>query len=330
MVNILDCTIRDGGYVNNWMFSTKQVRECYRALVKSHVDYMEIGFRDSIRTYSSVPVGPWKTCSESLIRSTIGDIYTPTTRLALMVNFENVNLDLFPPRKSSLVSMIRIAFHEKDLDGVLETAKHFKMLGYEVALNAMGISYYDEQSLRHFCEIVVESNADYAYIADTYGSLNQIRLARIWDIMSEYDVHVGYHAHNNLQKALSNAVYCIQKGAKLVDVTMHGMGRGAGNLCTELLLSEYSPLNVFPVVEYIADYLIHLDSLDKWGYSLVYFISGHLNIHPNYIWKMVQYNITDIRQIWEVASQIQESKRGNVFVVGLLDAAIESLDKNDD
>lgn len=335
---ILDCTIRDGGYINNWNFSKLQVKELYKTLAESNIDYMEIGFRDNLKTYNNKIVSKWKKSTDKIINETISDIYTVKTKIAIMINYGTSDLKDFSKKEDSLVSMVRVAFHKKDYKDAIKYISDIKDLGYIVCANAMGTCLYTDEEIKELSGLISENKIDYIYIADSYGSLTTDELEEITtkliNSFNELDFKpkLGFHAHNNTQRGLMNANKCIELEFDIIDSTMHGMGRGAGNLCTELLLSElskkYDKYNnncVKACVKYIYNYLLINDLNFKvnWGYDLIYFITAHFNIHPNYGWKLKEYNINDIDIIWNSIEKISASEYSGTFNIEYLNSLLE-------
>ena len=336
---ILDCTIRDGGYINNWNFSELQVKELYKTLLDANIDFMEIGFRDNFKMYNNKIVSKWKKSTDEIITNTIADVYSDKLKIAVMVNYgSSSNLSDFSNKSESLVSMIRVAFHKKDYEDAIKYLCNIKELGYIVCANAMGTCLYTNEEIDHLSKLVSENKIDYFYIADSYGSITTseienitVNLRKSFDKFN-FEPKLGFHAHNNTQRALMNANKCIELNFDIIDSTVYGMGRGAGNLCTELLLSDLSKNyperfnnnNVKEIVKYIYNFLMinNLYFQVKWGYDLIYFITAHFNVHPNYASKIKEYNINDIDIIWKIIEIISKSKYAGIFEVNYLNSLL--------
>ena len=329
----LDCTIRDGGYVNNWNFTMDQVRQCYIAVKCAGYEYMEIGFRDNLKIYRDHVVSKWKKCTDDIVYE-LNDIYSDETKLAVMVNYDNSEISDFAKKEDSLISLVRIAANRFSVLDACNYGKQIKSLGYKVSVNAMGISTYTDDEIKVLCEKIICNDIDYLYIADSYGSIDEIQLKTIINrirlnfsqIDSTYEYKLGYHGHNNTQRGLSNALVSIQNDIDIIDSTMFGMGRGAGNVCTELLISDLcrkypekfnSDKHLLPCLKFVSKYLCPQQAkIEKdvpWGYNIPYLISGHLECHPNYAMKMIEYGITDIEIIWKVTKKIVTDGKHNVF-----------------
>lgn len=340
-MSILDCTIRDGGYINNWNFTNEHVIELYKVLNKCDIKYMEIGFLENSDTkYNSKTKGKWRSINEELIKELMTPILSKT-ELAVMINYGYHDLKLVPAKSdSSIISLYRVAFHQKDIEEAMSYISELKKKGYVVSANAMGIINYTDEELLYLCDTVCANDIDYLYVADSYGSLtNNTLKSLITKIKSAlfdktFVPKLGFHAHNNTQRALSNALLCNEYNFDLIDTTMYGMGRGAGNLCTELYLSElfhqgittYTNKHIHKCVQYIFNHILKDKSYNTytWGYDIIYFITGHLNIHQNYGWKIKEYYISNIDVIWDILYIISKSDYSNKFNLTFIEDLITS------
>lgn len=328
MIKLLDCTIRDGGYVNNWDFSKDFVQDLCSALNKCNYDYMEIGFRNLQEIYNNNIPNIWRSCKEKDISFIDNNI-----KLAVMCDNSKFDINLF--NNKSKISMVRIAFHKDEIQSAINNAGKIKKLNYEVCLNAMGTILYNDVDLYKLCKGYLNSNSDYLYIADSYGCMNINDISSIKNKLVKYCkeidpdkiLKIGFHAHNNLQNGITNAMYCINNGFDIVDTTVMGMGRGAGNASTELLLSNISDkfeqsYNPHYIIEFINKHMSSEFITNRWGYNIPYFISGHLKCHPTYITKILEYKIFDYEKIWTIINNIVEAKKNNKFDIKYLDKTI--------
>lgn len=281
-VTILDCTIRDGGLVNNWNFSIEFVQEVYRALSLAGVDYMEIGYKNSRKYVSSEGVGPWRFCDESLLRETI--THKTNTKLSAVVDVGRVDLSELLPRRESLLDLIRVCCYIHEVDQAIELAEHIHQLGYETSINIMAVSTAPETSLTEALVRISRSPADLVYIVDSYGSLYNHDIMALIERFKQLSPgkKIGIHAHNNLQLAFSNTLLGAQMGAAFLDSSIYGMGRAAGNCPTELLVGsmKHSKYDLQPILKLIEERFVPLREQVEWGYLIPYTITGFLNEHP--------------------------------------------------
>lgn len=307
---ILDCTIRDGGYVNNWFFSTKFVREAYRLLSKSGVDVIEIGFRGTDKYFDPAKYGKFRFTSDDDILDAVNGIQG--IKIAVMADYGRISADDFSAVSDTPVDMVRIASHKNTIFQALEFLEKLKNKGYEVSLNAMGWANYSVYERNELVNELYNHDIDYIYAADSYGSIfpDQIE-SLITPLLGINNIKVGFHPHNNLQMSFANTISAINLGVDIVDSTLFGMGRGAGNLPTEILvyymqLANGEKYNVIPLLNFIELFVMPLYKAQPWGYQLPFMLSGINKCHPNYVSKLMnlkEYNIEDICKAVEIIKE---------------------------
>lgn len=307
---ILDCTIRDGGYVNNWEFDKKLVRDVYRTLSKSGVDFVEIGYRSTEKYLDKSKYGLWRFTPEEQIREATDNIVG--AKLSLMADYGGVDSNDFCEAKDSVVELIRIAAHKDKLKGSIDLLEQIKKKGYKVSLNAMGYANYSENERKDLVDLLKTAELDYVYIADSYGSLFPDQIAPLFEpILNIPDIKVGFHSHNSLQMAFANTLEAIRCGVHIIDCTIYGMGRAAGNLPTEIIISFLEEqgaerYNSIPVLNVIDRYFVSLQEENKWGYQLPYMLSGMYQCHPNYAKSLIDYKEFTIEDIWKALNYIKQ------------------------
>lgn len=285
-IKVLDCTIRDGGLMNDHRFDLDFVRACYATCCAAGVDYMELGYKADKTLYAAGEDGPWRFCQEDDLRRVIGD-EPPGVKLSAMADVGRTNYreDILPKEKSVL-DCIRVACYIHQIPGAIDMIKDAHDKGYETTLNLMALSTVPEHELRIALEEVVEkSPVNVLYVVDSFGALysEQIRdYVKLFLRIAGPGRQVGIHTHNNMQLAYANTIEAIVAGANRLDVTIHGLGRGAGNCPMELLLSFLKNPNyrVRPILECIEKHFFPLRKSIRWGYNIPYMISGAMNQHP--------------------------------------------------
>lgn len=287
-IRVLDATIRDGGLVNNFMFSDEFINALYRANVKAGVDYMEFGYKASKELFDVNKFGKWKFCDEDDIRAIVGD-NNSDMKLSIMADVGRCDYknDILP-KSESVIDMIRVATYVHQMPAAIDIIEDAKAKGYEVTCNIMAISNAKEADIDQALEMVGQSSADGIYIVDSYGSLypEQIRAIsdKYMDVAEKYGKYIGMHAHNNQQLAFANTIEATARGVSYLDATMMSMGRGAGNCAMELLISflKNPKYNIFPILKFIEEQMIPLkESGAVWGYDIPYLLTGRLNQHPS-------------------------------------------------
>jgi len=283
-IKVLDCTIRDGGLINDHDFDLRFVREVYKAVSEAGVDYMEIGYKNSKELFSAEKFGLWKFCEDDVIKRAIDGIESKT-RIATMVDVGRVNPDDVKPASESPVAMMRVATYVKEIDKAIYLVNHFADKGYETTINIMAISKDRGPELDEALQqIEEESQANVVYIVDSFGALYQEPIEELVKRCKKYlkTKEVGFHGHNNQQLAFSNTIEAIIHDANYLDATVYGIGRAAGNCPLELLLGFLNnpKFDIRPVLDLIANEFIPLREKIEWGYIIPHAIAGMLNEHP--------------------------------------------------
>lgn len=283
-IKVFDCTIRDGGLINNHKFDHCFVREIYKALSEAGVDYMEVGYKNSKKLFSQKEYGAWKFCDDEDIKKVIDGIESDT-KISVMVDVGRVDIDDVKERKDSPVEMIRVASYVKDIDKAIYLVNHFADKGYQTTVNIMAISKALDNELNEALhQLEEESKALVVYIVDSYGSLYQesieFLIKKAKSILKTKEV--GIHAHNNQQLAFGNTIEAIIHNANFVDGTVYGLGRAAGNCPLELLIGflKNPKFDIRPILDLISKEFIPLREKMEWGYIIPYAITGILDEHP--------------------------------------------------
>ncbi len=285
-IKILDCTVRDGGLINDHMFEDGFVKAVYDTCVAAGVDYMEIGYKASKRIFAPDRHGAWKYCDEDAIRRIVGE--NPSgVKLAVMADAERCDYKAdIPSKKDSVVDLVRVAAYINQIPLALDMIADAHQKGYETVMQLMSISVVGERELGEALEALVRTPVTAIYIVDSFGSLysEQVRdlTLTVVEAVKGSGKEVGIHAHNNQQLAYANTIEALIMGASRLDATINGMGRGAGNCPLELLLGFlHNPkFRVRPVLQCIQDVFLPMREKMDWGYSIPYMITGQLNQHP--------------------------------------------------
>jgi len=295
-IHVLDCTIRDGGLMNKWQFSDDFVRHVYRALVASGVDYMEMGYISSEAMFSREENGPWKFCRDDDLRRIVGDNHTGL-KLSAMADIGRIEFDDIPPAADSVLEMIRVACYVHQMDSAVALAEHCMDKGYEVTINLMAVSAAMERDIDEALHDVANSRVPTLYIVDSFGAMycEQVEaLAKKYQAALP-DRRIGFHGHNNMQLAFANTIEAIIHDCNILDGSLLGIGRGAGNCPLELLMSflKNPKFNTRPLFDVIQRRLIPLQTELEWGYHMPYVITGTLNQHPRAAMKWMKSDCKD-------------------------------------
>lgn len=291
-IKILDCTVRDGGLINDHKFDDEFVKAVYKTCVAAGVDYMELGYRASKKIFSPSQFGSWKYCNEDDIRRIVGD--NPTDlKLSVMADAERTDYheDILP-KEQSILDCVRVAAYINQIPVALDMINDAHDKGYETMMQLMAVSVISEHDMNEALKIIAKSPVDAIYLVDSFGALysEQVRdLTRIYlEAMKGTHKEVGFHAHNNQQLAFANTIEAVIVGANRLDATINGIGRGPGNCPLELLIGFlHNPkFRLRPVLECCRDVFLPLSREIEWGYSIPYGITGQLNQHPRSAIKM--------------------------------------------
>ena len=287
-IKVVDCTLRDGGLVNNFEFSDEFVKELYRTNIKAGVDYMEFGYKASKDIFKKEDFGKWKFCDEEDIRAIVGN-NDFDLKIAVMTDVGRTDYknDILK-KEDSVIDMIRTATYIHQIPTAIEMIQDAHEKGYETTVNIMAISKVREEELQNGLEILAESDVDVIYLVDSFGAFYPEQVRRLtdkyMDIAEKHGKKIGIHAHNNQQLAFANTIEAASKGASLLDATVSGMGRGAGNCFMESLLAflRNPRYNMVPVMVFVEKYIrAEREKGSVWGYDIPYLLTGVLNAHPS-------------------------------------------------
>ncbi len=331
MIKILDCTLRDGGYYNNWDFDENLVNDYLQALDSLEIDFVEIGFRtlkndsfkgafafstDNYLNSLNIPLGLKNKIGVMINGSEISDLET-----------QSVSLEkLFQPKSKSPVTLVRIACHTHEFNNCLKAANWLKKNGYTVGINLMQISDCSYEEVSNFAKTASSYPIDVLYFADSLGSLDQKALTNIIQAFQNgWNGALGIHTHDNMGQAVSNVKKSISSGITWIDCTITGMGRGPGNAQTEYIVlslsdrfkSERSLIKLFKLIQ---KYFKPMQKYYGWGMNPFYFLAGQNGIHPTYIQEMIQDNRYDEEDIL-AAIDFLKIKGGKKFSLNNLELA---------
>lgn len=292
-MNILDCTLRDGGYYNNWDFNPDLVQAYLTAMAEARIDFVELGLRNFPK---SDFLGAYAYTTEAHINTLNlpeGPIYgvmiDAKTLLDSEMSVENAIDCLFVPAAESKLKLVRVAAHFSEIEESGRIVKYLKKLGYIVGFNMMQAGGKPDNIISKKTQQVNSWGAvDALYFADSLGNMNAEEVERIIRaIRIEWQGSLGIHTHNNMGKGLDNTLTARSNGVTWLDSTVTGMGRGAGNTQTESLLAildqEQSKYNAKPVYELVIRYFEKMQKDYGWGSSLLYFLGAQNDVHPTYI-----------------------------------------------
>ena len=310
---LLDCTLRDGGYVNNWNFGAEEIDFIVKKLTESKIDLIELGYFTKTR----------KTTNDTTLYDDLEklDKKLNNKNNIVMINYGEADIDDIPAySKIKNIYAIRVAFHKEKLDEAINFCKELKEKGWRVFAQPMVTMLYSNNELKKLVEKVNNLLPEALYIVDSFGTMREKDVKSKYEIIDKYlepSISLGFHSHNNLQLSYSNVISFIELGQKrkiYIDSSVYGMGRGTGNLNTELII-EY--LNNYhknykegPILEIIDECLKKEKEKKEWGYSIEYYLSATYDCHPNYARFLIDLHTINISDINEILKSIPNNKKG--------------------
>lgn len=315
-IKLLDCTLRDGGYVNNWRFGSTIMTKIVEKLIMAGVDILEGGYLSS-ENAGDPDVARYLSIDD--VSRVLNVRKDENQDYAVMINLGEYPLELLPQANDNS-PILRIAFHKNDMEKAFSYFKGVEKRKYRYYVQPMGaLNYTDEEYVRLICQINTLKTEAF-YIVDSFGVMEMKdfrRLLYMADNNLRKDIFLGYHAHNNLQQAYSNAKYMVEQSIEhdiILDASVFGMGRGAGNLNIELFakyLNEnfYKHYNIESFLEVFDECLKPIFINQFWGYSLPYYLSSIHNCHPNYASFLVEKNTLSVKSMHELLHMISEEDK---------------------
>lgn len=286
-IKVVDCTLRDGGLVNDFFFTDEFVKQLYITNIKAGVDYMEMGYKASRELFDESKFGKWKFSDDEDIKAVVGDNETGL-KISVMADVGRCDYKNDIHKKSeSPVDLIRVATYINTIPQAVDMIEDAADKGYETTVNIMAISQAQETDVAVALDMLGQTPVQCFYIVDSYGSIYPEQMTRIADLYlnaaEKYGKKVGIHAHNNQQLAFANTIEAVGCGVDYLDATYSGMGRGAGNCYIESLIGFlHNPkYNLYPVIKFVEKYINPMREQGvKWGYDMQYLFTGLLNRHP--------------------------------------------------
>lgn len=313
-IALLDCTLRDGGFVNDWNFGHDTLINVFERLISSNIDYIEIGFFDQRRPFDINRSMMPDTASAKKI---YGKLNKKGTQVVGMIDYGTCDIANVQACENSFIDGIRVIFKKHNMHEALKYCKQIKDLGYKVFVQAVSITSYNDGELK---ELIDEVNALKPFavsIVDTYGLLHKNRLFHYYKIMDKYlntEIGIGYHSHNNFQLGYANCIELANrhKGNRslLLDGSVFGMGKGAGNAPTELLAMYMNEnydgnYNISQMLEAIDVNILDIYKQLPWGYSMKYFIAASNDCHPDYVSWLLNKKTLSVKSINEILKMLK-------------------------
>ena len=314
---LLDCTLRDGGYVNDWKFGADNIAYLFERQVSSGADVIELGFLNERRTYD--PDRTIQPDTQALNRI-FGGLEKGNALTVAMIDYGTCSLPHIQPQKETCIDGIRVIFKKEKMREAIAFCREVKALGYRMFVQAVSITSYNDEELLELMRLVNDCMPYAMSMVDTYGLLDAKGLAHIRGIVNENldrRIILGYHAHNNFQLGYANAVSFMNEEYDrdiLIDGTLYGMGKSAGNAPIELIAMYMNSVfgkkyDVLQMQEAISTCILDIYNEKPWGYTLFYYIAAANRCHPDYVAYLMNKRTLSVSAINEILSQIPEEEK---------------------
>ncbi len=313
---LLDCTLRDGGYVNEWKWGFNTARDIIQALVKAKVDVVEVGFLRNVDEYNpNISV-----CNRIEELNRLLPENTGNTMFSGMAMRSNYDIDKLSQYSGVGIEMIRITAHDYDIEEGMDFAKEVKEKGYKLSINPINIMGYSDSRILWIIDQVNKIQPYQFSIVDTFGSMKRRDLDRIVSIVDnnlDRNIRLALHLHENMALSCSLSQKFVDKHLNrpvAIDGSLMGMGRIPGNLPIELIadyLNEYADkaYDIDYMMDAIQDYIAPIKGTPGWGYTPAYFLSARFNLHRNYAEHYLKKGDLTNRDINHILARIDSTKK---------------------
>ena len=235
---LLDCTLRDGGYVNDWEFGHDKITEIFERLVSAQIDIIEVGFLDERRKFDiNRTIMP----DTKSVNKVFEGLEKGNSLVVAMIDYGTCSIENIQPCEETFLDGIRVIFKEPLMYEALEFCRKLKNLGYKVFSQMVSVTTYTDERLKEYANLVNSVKPYANSMVDTYGLLHHRQLMHIFNVLDQNlssDIIIGFHAHNNFQLGYANCIEYLETVVQrtiVADGTLYGMGKSAGNAPLELL-----------------------------------------------------------------------------------------------
>lgn len=318
-IKVLDVTLRDGGCVNNFDFGTDYIEKILLSLEQSGVDIIELGYIDE---KNGTARGRTQYCNEEVIREQVLKHKKPDALYVSMIDYGKFNIDSLKIRSEAGIDGIRMAFHKDERFDLADIGRKIIDKGYQLFIQPMITMRYSDKELLELIAMVNEKLPEAAgfYIVDSFGEMRANDVIRVFNLVDHNllpSMTLGYHSHNNLQLSYSNAMTILQFPTNrnlILDASLMGMGKGAGNLNTELLLEHLNlyhqkKYNVAPLLAVIDQVINQIHKEYYWGYAVEYYLSSIYHCTPSYAGHFYNKHMLPVDRVAELLALIKDDKK---------------------
>ncbi len=316
-VKLLDCTLRDGGYVNDWKFGHDNLVCIFERMVDAGIDFIEIGFLDERRSFdmdrSIMP-------DTDSVGKLFGGLDRKGTKVLGMIDFGTCGIEKIRPKKASFLDGIRVIFKKHLRKEAMEFCAQLKALGYLVFAQMVSVTSYEDGEMLDLIRLANEVQPYAVSMVDTYGLMYRENIRHYFELLNtnlDSEIAIGYHAHNNFQMGYANCIAMMSLHTKrdlLVDGTVYGMGKSAGNAPIELIamwMNENLGKNyhLSQILEAIDSNISNFYTPATWGYNMFFFVAAQNECHPSYVSYLMEKRTLSIRSVNRILARIPKEKK---------------------
>lgn len=316
-IKLLDCTLRDGGYVNDWDFGHNNLVSVFERVVDANIDVVEIGFLDERRSFDiNRSIMP----DTASVEKIYGGLDRKQAMVVGMIDYGTCGLEHIQPCEDTFLDGIRVIFKKSLREEALAYCSEIKKLGYKVFAQLVSVTSYDEEEMLDLVRLANEVEPYAVSMVDTYGLMHQENIKHIFELLDTHlkpEIGIGYHAHNNFQMGYANCIEMLSHKTDremLVDGSMYGMGKSAGNAPLELLAMHMNECyekkyQISQLLEAIDSNIMNFYSPATWGYNMFFYIAASNDCHPSYVSDLMDKRTLSVKSINEILGRIQGEKK---------------------
>ena len=317
-IRLLDCTLRDGGYLNDWEFGNSNIVNIFERLVSAGIDIIETGFLDDRRQFDeNRTIFPDTGCADRIY----GKLDKGNSLIVGMIDYGTCSIDNLADAGDCYLDGIRVIFKKHKMHEAIDFCKQVKAKGYKVFAQAVSITSYNDDELSELIGLVNDLEPYAFSLVDTYGLLHKGTLRHYFDHACAHlkpSIGIGYHAHNNFQLAYANCIELLENPPAdrmlIVDGTLYGMGKSAGNTPIELLVMYMNSVyntsyHNSQILEAIEVTILEMRSKYVWGYSFKFFLAASHDCHPNYVNYLMDIGKLSVKSINEILASLEGEKK---------------------
>ncbi len=317
MIHLLDCTLRDGGYINDWNFGHDNLVSIFERIVGAGVEMVEIGFLDERRPFDlDRSIMPNTNCVEKIY----GNLKRRQTMVVGMIDFGTCGLENVQSCEKSFLDGIRVIFKKHLREPALQFCKALKEKGYKVFVQLVSVTSYSDEEMMSLIRLANEVEPYAVSMVDTYGLMHQDHLLHYFGILNTYlkpEIMLGYHGHNNFQMGYANCIAMLSNKTErdmMVDGSLYGMGKGAGNVPIELIAMYMNHTfgkryHISQLLEAIDVNITQFHPPVRWGYNMFYYLAASNHCHPDYVTYLLNKKTLSVKSVNEVLAKLQGEKK---------------------